>query len=149
MTGPVTAPRSKLYSPRLLALSAELARFPFDPDLPRIGEARSRTCGSTIRLGLASDPDGTITRIGMLVSACAVGQSSAALLALGIAGADPALIAATREAIAQWLDGNAPLPNWPGLDALAPAREHRGRHGALMLAWDAAIQALSSPAAAS
>jgi len=35
----------------------------------------------------------------------------------------------------------------PGLAVLAPAREHAGRHGALLLPWKAACMALSSGAA--
>lgn len=140
-----TAPTStKLYSPRLLALSAELFDVPFDETLPLVTEARSRTCGSTIKLGLALDAQGAVSRIGMQVSACTVGQSSAAILARGINGIDAAGLIGTTKAIDAWLAGSADLPAWPELDALAPAQSHLGRHGALLLPWKAAVQALSS-----
>jgi len=141
----MTAPRpAKLYSPALLGLTTGLARFPFDPALPLQAEARSRTCGSVVTIGLALDQHARIAAIGLRVSACAIGQASAALLAEGAAGSDAAVITATTEALERWLAGDEPLPPWPGLAVLAPAREHAGRHGALLLPWKAACMALSS-----
>jgi hypothetical protein len=34
------------------------------------------------------------------------------------------------------------LPDWPGLTAIAAARDYPARHGAIMLAWQAARQLL-------
>lgn len=133
----------KLYSPRLLALSASLADYPIDDGFDHYGEARSRTCGSTIRLGL-SIRDEAISRIGMQVSACAVGQSSAAIMAQGIEGQNRDRIQESLSAIENWLSGAGHLPAWPGFDALAPALPHPGRHEAILIPWRAAITALSS-----
>jgi len=36
------------------------------------------------------------------------------------------------------------LPDWPGLDAIEAARAFPGRHGAMLLPWQAALAALSS-----
>lgn len=83
---------AKLYSPEVLALATGLADYPLDPSLPLTGEARSRTCGSAIRLGLALDDAGRIARIGMQVSACAIGQASAMLLAQAAAGRTAAVV---------------------------------------------------------
>lgn len=137
---------TRLYSPELLALATGLADFPLTDDLPLIAEARSRSCGSVIALGLALDEGGAIARIGIKVSACAIGQASAALLAQGADGANPETLIATEQALAAWLSGEGDLPQWPGIAALAPARYHPGRHGALLLPWKAAVQALSSGA---
>ena len=136
-------PKAKLYSPALLGLATGLAQYPFDPDLPLTAEARSRSCGSVIALGLALDESGRIARIGMRVSACAIGQASAALLAQGTIGAEPSRIAATAAGLSAWLAGEGDLPPWPGLEPLAPALAHPGRHGALLLPWKAAVAALS------
>lgn len=141
------SPAARLYSPALLALAAELSAYPLDPALPMRAEARSRSCGSVIVLGLACDGAGRVERIGMMVSACAIGQASAALMARGAIGQGAAAITTTGAGIAAWLGGDAPLPDWPGLAALAPARAHPGRHEALLLPWKAAAQALSCPAA--
>ena len=135
---------TKLYSPRLLALSASLADYPLDTSFSRQAEARSRTCGSTIAIGIDIDADGGITRTGMQVSACAVGQSSAAVLAGGAQGRTAGDIREIVERIGAWLEGSAPLPEWPGFEALEPAQPHTGRHGALLLPWKAALEALNS-----
>lgn len=137
---------AKLYSPEVLALATGLADYPLDPSLPLFGEARSRTCGSAIRLGLALDDAGRIDRIGMQVSACAIGQASAMLLAQAAAGRTAAEMAAITGDWELWLADNGPLPDWPGAVILAPARSHPARHGALLLPWKAASIALSSVA---
>ncbi len=133
-----------LYSRELLALAVALADVPFDPDLPLIGEARSRTCGSTLRLSASLDGDGRFDRFGLRVSACAVGQAAAALFARGAVGRSAADVAVSREQIASWLAQGVPPPDWPGLAALEPARAYPARHGAILLAWDAALAALSN-----
>ena len=139
-------PQPKLYSPALLGLATGLADYPFDPALPLTAEARSRSCGSVIALGLALGEDGRIARIGMQVSACAIGQASAALLAQASVGAEPAKVENTAAALSDWLAGEGDLPLWPGLEPLTPARAHPGRHGALLLPWKAAVEALSQAA---
>jgi hypothetical protein len=48
----------------------------------------------------------------------------------------------------RWLAGEGDLPAWSGIGALAPARDHPGRHGALLLPWKAACEALSQAAPA-
>ena len=138
---------SKLYTPELLGLATGLAAFPLTGDLPLRAEARSRTCGSAISLGLALDDDGLVSHIGMTVKACAIGQASAALMAQSIRGDIPGNIRLTAIGLAVWLAGEGNLPAWPGIAALAPARDHPGRHGALLLPWNAACEALSTVAA--
>ncbi|MFZ9395963.1 MAG: iron-sulfur cluster assembly scaffold protein [Erythrobacter sp.] len=133
----------KLYTPELLSLATELAAYPFGEGWPVTATARSRACGSHLTIGLDFDAGGRIGRFGLAVSACAVGQASAAIFARSAAGQSAASIASTLEAIERWLgDTDAALPGWPGFAALTPAREYPGRHGALMLPWKAAADAL-------
>lgn len=142
MTARAGARPDKLYSPSLLALAASLADYPLTEGFALRGEGRSRTCGSTIALGLDADEEGRIAAIGMQVAACAIGQGSAAILAGGIAGRSPDEIAAAAAALEVWLSGEGDLPDWPGIEVLAPARGHPGRHGALLMPWKAAEAAL-------
>lgn len=135
-------PGTSLYSPSLLALAASLADYPLDRDFAHRAQARSRTCGSTIEIGLDTGPDGAITRIGMMVTACAVGQGSAAILARSARGRSAADIARAAERVDLWLKGGGEPPDWPGFETLLAAREHLGRHGALLLPWKAASDAL-------
>jgi NifU-like protein involved in Fe-S cluster formation len=133
-----------LYTPEVLGLAIDLARYPLAGDLPLRGEARSKSCGSTIALGLATGPDGMVDRIGIRSQACAIGQASAAIFASGAAGSDAARIECARDAIAAWLSGDGELPDWPGLATIAAARDYPARHGAVLLPWNAACQALAS-----
>lgn len=138
-----TGPAGKLYTPELLALATELAHFRLTDDLPLRGEGRSRTCGSTASLGLRLTGTGTIDAVGMKISACAIGQASAAIMARGLAGKTSLELSAVQQQIARWLEHGGPLPEWPGFEAIEPAGAYSGRHGAIMLPWNAALDALS------
>ena len=139
----------KLYTPELLALAVALADYPADPAMPLHGQARSKSCGSTLAADFAVDEAGRIERLGLQVRACAVGQASAAIFARAAPGRDLASIEATHAALTDWLAGTGGLPDWPGLAAIAPAREFPARHGAIMLPWTAAREALSGATAES
>ncbi|WP_043603826.1 iron-sulfur cluster assembly scaffold protein [Novosphingobium sp. Rr 2-17] len=132
-----------LYTPEVLALAIELARNPLTQDLPHRGEARSASCGSTITLGLATDDEGRLSRIGVRSQACAIGQASAALFVSAAKGRTPQEVEAAGQAVADWLSGKGDLPDWPGLAPIAAARDYPARHGAVLLPWKAAAQALS------
>jgi NifU-like protein involved in Fe-S cluster formation len=133
-----------LYSPELLGLASSLADFPFDQGLPLQATVRSRSCGSVVTLGLNADAAGRVIRIGIQAQACAIGQSAAALFAAGAKGCDIATITLADEALAKWLRGDGPQPDWPGLEVLAPTLAYPGRHEAIKLAWKAAREALST-----
>jgi NifU-like protein involved in Fe-S cluster formation len=138
---------AKLYTPELLGLAAGLAAFPLTDTLPLRAEARSRACGSVITVGFALDDCGLVLGVGLQVKACAIGQASAALLAQAVIGESPHRVCVMAEALERWLADEGELPQWPGIAALVPARQHPGRHGALLLPWTAASKALSSAAA--
>ncbi|MGB5778317.1 iron-sulfur cluster assembly scaffold protein [Allopontixanthobacter sediminis] len=133
---------TKLYTPELLALAVTLAGYPLDPALPLAGEARSRTCGSSVKMGVSTDGEGRISSLGMQVTACAVGQAAAATFAAAAAGRSNDGIAEALKQLELWLAGAGDLPGWPGMSALVPALDHPGRHGAILLPWKAAADAL-------
>ena len=131
-----------LYNPQVLGLATSLAAYLLSADLPLRGAARAATCGSVIEIGLDCDSSGKITRIGLRAQACAIGQAAAAILAGAALGMDQASLTAALAELEQWLAGGA-LPAWPGIAAIAPAREYPARHGAILLAWRAALVALA------
>lgn len=133
---------ARLYTPEVLRAAVELAQYPLSPDLPLTGEARSPSCGSTLRIGLSVDGGGDVVRLGLSLSACAIGQASAAIFARSAIGASAQRIHASRDDLERWLGGDGAMPDWPGLDLIAPARDYPARHGAILLAWNAAIRAL-------
>lgn len=131
-----------LYTPEVLGLATGLADHPWDDAMPLQGEARSRSCGSAIRLGLELDEGGRIARIAVRSSACAIGQAAAAIFSGGATGLTAADIRRSGDEIARWLAGDAPAPSWPGLDAIGAARDYPARHAAILLAWQAARELL-------
>lgn len=131
-----------LYTPEILAAATGLSAWPWHDGLPLKGDARSRTCGSALSLGLALDDAGRIAELGIRAHACAIGQASAYIFAGHAVGRTRHEIAAARLALDGWLSGEGALPDWPGMDLIAPARAHPSRHGAIVLAWDAALTAL-------
>lgn len=137
------AATAALYTPEVLARAVELCAYPLGDDLPLRGSARSQSCGSSLELGLAVDGSGRIERLGLRSHACAIGQAAAAIFAAAAPGRDRAGIATTERAVSAWLNGGE-LPDWPGLEQLARARDYPGRHGALLLPWRAALDALST-----
>ena len=93
-------------------------------------------------MSLRTDAKGAITDIGIAAQACAIGQASAALFVGSAIGKTREQIAAMSAGIESWLSGSSEMPNWPGLAALAEARHFPARHGAMMLPWRAALDAL-------
>lgn len=136
------ASTTALYTPEVLGLATGLAAHPWDETLPLKGEARSKSCGSTLALGLALDPEARIERVGLRASACAIGQAAAAIFAAAAPGRKASQIREADAAIAAWLAGDGDLPDWPGLSAIAAARDYPARHGAIRLAWQAARELL-------
>ena len=135
-----------LYSPEVLGLATGLAAYRLDDTLTLRADARSRSCGSTLTLGLALDEAGRIERVGLRSQACAIGQASAAIFAQGATGRTPEEIVAIGHAMEHWVAGEGPQPDWPNLSLIAVARDYPGRHGAMLLPWTAALQLLSTPA---
>lgn len=133
----------KLYTPDILKLAVELAATPYDPTAPFTGMARSQSCGSTLELSLRTDRHDAIEQVGIKVAACAIGQASAAIFARHAKGTRAAEVDQALHATEAWLGGRGEMPHWPDFDFLRPAREYPGRHGAILLPWKAAAQALS------
>lgn len=133
---------AKLYTPEVLGLATRLAAYPLTDDLTSVSEVRSRTCGSTLIMGVEIDADGALERLGMRVSACAIGQAAAAIFAGDALGRTHADMERASLAIENWLAGEGEKPDWRGISVLDPVRAHPARHGAIMLAWRAAIEVL-------
>lgn len=139
----MTLPRTAtLYTPEILAAATGLSAWPWNEALPHKGEARSRTCGSSLAIAVALDDAGCIAALGIRTHACAIGQAAANAFSQAAAGKSRADVALARAAIGAWLVGEGDLPDWPGLALIAPARAHASRHGAIVLAWDAALEAM-------
>ena len=133
----------ELYSARILKLAANLPHSGRLAAPEGTGERVAKLCGSKAIVDVTLDEAGRVLAFAQDVKACALGQAAATLLARHAPGRDLTELRAARDAIAAWFGGSdSTPPEWPGFDLLAPARDYPARHGAILLPFDAAIQAL-------
>ena len=134
-----------LYSDRILQIAANQ---PIPGRLARPGASArrvSRICGSSIEVDVALE-DGVITGYGHEISACALGQTSAAIVATNIVGthADEMRLLRTRMYAMLKADGAPPDGRWDELKYLEPVRDYRPRHTSTLLVFDAVVDALDA-----
>ena len=133
----------KLYSQRILALSAAI---PFTDRLEApqaTAKKRSPLCGSTVTVDLTLDDQGRIADYGQDVKACALGQASAAVSGAQIIGRTRDEVATARDQLRAMLKDGGPVPDAPfdGYEVLEPARDYKNRHASIMLTLDATLEA--------
>lgn len=131
-----------LYSRDILRLAASIPHHR-RLDHPQASvEKHSPVCGSRIVVDVALDAEGRVVALGQEVKACALGQASAALMGGHAVGRSSGEIAVARDALAAFLKGESDDTGaWPGLAVFAEARRFPARHGAILLAFDAAAAA--------
>ena len=135
----------QLYSRRILALASDIPHLGRLESPDGTASVRSPQCGSTVTVDVGVT-DGRLTRLGMDVRACALGQASAAVLGGAAPGQDLATIRKGRDQLQAMLTNGGPVPDAPfaGLEALLPARDFVNRHASILLAWNATIQAMDA-----
>jgi NifU-like protein involved in Fe-S cluster formation len=124
----------------------------FAGNIPRIGRlahpdasatAHSKLCGSTVIVDLIVK-DGAVTDFAHDVKACALGQSSASILARNVIGASPADLRELRNIMRKMLKENGPAPQgrFEDLKFLEPVRDYKARHASTLLPFDAVVDCL-------
>jgi len=134
---------SDLYSGKILDLAAN-ALQPGRLAAPSASARKvSRVCGSVIEVDVVVR-DGVIVDYGHEISACALGQTSAAVVAREIVGTPVEEFKALRLAMHAMLKENGAPPEgkWSDLRYLEPVREYRPRHMSTLLVFDAVVEAL-------
>lgn len=134
---------SDLYSQKILDLAGNA------PQPGRLASADasarkvSRVCGSVIEVDVVVR-DGVIAGYGHEIAACALGQTSAAVVAREIVGTPVAEFRQLREQMHAMLKENGAPPSgkWDDLRFLEPVREYRARHMSTLLVFDAVVEAL-------
>jgi len=131
-----------LYNNDILTLSASLKNERLEtPD----GTARkvSKLCGSWLEIDVNMD-GAVVSDVALRVQACALGQSSAAILQQGIIGASLDDITQARDALREMLkaDGEAPKGRFEKLALLKGVKAYPARHTSTLLAFEAAVQAV-------
>ena len=136
---------SELYSDKII----EIAGNAIQPGRLAAPDASSRKvsriCGSIIEVDIAVT-DGVITDYGQTVSACALGQTSAAIVAKEIVGTRVSDFTQLREQMQAMLKSGGPPPEgkWSDLGYLEPVRDFPARHASTLLVFDAVCDAIES-----
>src|SRR5262245_5810642 len=125
---------SDLYSEKILEIAANQ---PIPGRLSNPGASVrkvSRVCGSSIEVDVAV-ADGVIAQYGHDISACALGQTSAAIVATNVVGTPVGEFRALREQMTRMLkaDGAPPNGRWSDLAYLEPVRDYSPRHASTLL----------------
>jgi len=135
---------SDLYSEKILEIAGN------QPIPGRLSGAHasarrvSRVCGSAIEVDVKVE-DGVITGYGHDVQACALGQTSAAIVANRVVGTPVAEFRRVRDEMTAMLKADGAPPageRWADLRYLEPVRDYRPRHTSTLLVFDAVCDAL-------
>jgi NifU-like protein involved in Fe-S cluster formation len=135
---------SDLYSEKILEIAANQpipGRLP-NPDASV--RKVSRICGSSIEVDV-SVREGVIAGYGHTISACALGQTSAAIVATHIVGTPVAEFRRVRDEMTAMLKADGVPPageRWGDLKYLEPVRDYAPRHTSTLLVFDAVAEAL-------
>lgn len=134
----------QLYSTRILAMASAIPRLGRLPAPAGAARKRAPLCGSTVGVELTLR-DGRISEFAQEVRACALGQAAASVVGSAVVGCTPDQVRSAREALWRMLrnGGEPPEPPFQDFVVLLPARDHPNRHGSIMLALDATLEALS------
>ena len=136
---------SALYSKDILRLATSIPHLGRLAEPQGTSERRSPVCGSRITVDVILDAEGHILEIGQMVSACALGQASAAIMGQYAVGRSSQELNEARDALSAWLAGEGALPEgWPDLHVFVPALGHVARHGAIRLPFEAVAEAATS-----
>ena len=140
---------SDLYSDRILEIAGNQP-IPGRLSNPDASARKvSRVCGSTIEVDIKFR-DGVIVDYGHEISACALGQTSAAIVATHIVGTPVAEFRRVRDEMIAMLKADGPPPageKWVDLKYLEPVRDYRPRHTSTLLVFDAVAEALDKAGA--
>ena len=139
---------SDLYSEKILEIAANIPAAPRLPGAQGSARKVSRVCGSVVEVDL-NLAGGRIAQYGQHVAACALGQTSAAIVARHIVGSTPDELRQVRtQMYAMLKDAGAPPDGrWADLRYLEPVRDYKPRHASTLLVFDAIVDALDSIAA--
>jgi NifU-like protein involved in Fe-S cluster formation len=139
----------KLYSARILALAADIPHHGRLANPQGSARRRSPLCGSTVTADVVIK-DGRVAEFGQDVKACALGQAAAAVLGAAVIGRSLPELEAARDQLRTMLKEAGPVPAAPfeGYEVLLPAREFKNRHASILLALEAACEAMVTAEAA-
>lgn len=137
-----------LYTRDVLRLAASIPHHERLSSPMASADKRSVTCGSRVIIDANVDSEGRVSELGMQVSACALGQASAALFGRNAMGRTAVELLEARDGLTRWLANEGAMPDWPGIEIFEAALVHRGRHPAIRLPFEVGAEAAQSATAA-
>lgn len=139
------------YNRTLLDLAAQAGDEQLLDNATHRATARSPICGSVIDVALALDETNRVTAFGYKLEACALTKSVVAVMKTAIIGATHADIKQAHAALGLLLEGDSegavalwPDARWAQMMILAPLKDHRVRHNAMQLPFEAAEKAFDN-----
>lgn len=132
-----------LYNTEILTLSAGLKNARLE--MPHASVRKlAKLCGSWVELDVSVEAE-VVSAYALRVQACALGQASAAILQEGIIGANLIELTRARDALRAMLKdgGAAPDGRFAKLSLLAGVAGYPARHSSTLLAFDAAVEAVT------
>ena len=136
---------NQVYSDKILELAGNLPVT--EPLVSPDATARktSRVCGSTIDIALMIEGD-RVTDYAHEVNACALGQTSASVVAQNIIGStfDEIRTARTQMVAMLKADGPPPTGKWSDLQYLQPVKDYKPRHTSTLLVFEAVVDAIDA-----
>ncbi|HEX6957816.1 MAG TPA: iron-sulfur cluster assembly scaffold protein [Ferrovibrio sp.] len=137
-----------LYNEKILGFAAHIGQTERLPDADATVTQHSPLCGSRITVDVKF-ADGRVTGYGQQVRACALGQAAASILGQHVVGQDAATLRELERIMRAMLKAGGPPPGpdfaagaFRDLEVLVPVREHKARHNAVMLPFEAVVKAI-------
>ncbi len=134
---------SDLYSREIIKIAGRLAPENRLKSPDASARRASRICGSVVEVDIKMR-DGKVAEYGQEVNACALGQTSASIMAEHIVGSTPEELRVLRHQVEAMLKENGPPPTgkWADIKYLEPVRDFPPRHASVMLVFNAVVEAL-------
>ena len=134
---------SDVYNGKILEFAGNIPRIGRLENPDASAKAHSKLCGSTVTVDIVMEGD-RVADYAHDVKACALGQSSASILARHVVGHSAGELRRLRETMHAMLKENGPPPegDFADLRFLEPVRDYRARHASTLLAFDALVDAL-------
>ncbi len=134
---------SDLYSSKIIEIAANL---PIIAPLEKADASFrkvSRICGSSMRVELNMKNE-VVSDYSHEISACALGQTAASIVAQQIIGSNPKELRELRDIMFAMLkeNGEPPSGKWSDLKYLQSVRDYPARHTSTMLIFDALVECL-------
>lgn len=132
-----------LYSDKIIEIAGNLPLLERLKNPDASSRRTSRICGSVVTVDL-NLRNGVVTDYAHDVSACALGQTSASIVASHIVGSTPSELRQLRQQMIAMLKGEGPPPEgkWADMKYLEPVRDYPPRHASTLLVLDAVVDCL-------